>query len=69
MYVMNISSLERGFAGGLRSPGEGALPSRDWGRGPERGAGNRVSETRFQGSPPTPQTPWALGGQEPVGQP
>lgn len=28
MYVMNISSPERGLAGELRSPGEGALPSR-----------------------------------------
>lgn len=52
MYVMNISSSERGFAGELRSLGEGALPSRDWEGGGLRGAlviGFRRG--RFQGSP------------------
>lgn len=37
MYVMNISSPERGFAGELRSPGEGMLPSRAWEGGGLRG--------------------------------
>ena len=56
MYVMNISSPERGFAGELRSPGEGALPSRAWEGGGLRGVLAIASQRcRFsRAHPPAP---------------
>ena len=53
MYVMNISSPERGFAGELRSPGEGVLPSRACEGGGLRGvlAEEASQRCRFQGPP------------------
>lgn len=61
MYVMNISSPEHGFARELRSPGEGALPSRAWEGGGLRGVLAIASQRcRFKAHPPAPPRghPW-----------
>ena len=70
MYVMNISSPEHGFARELRSPGEGALPSRAWEGGGLRGVLAIASQRcRFQGpstGPPPPPPPPPAPGRAPA---
>lgn len=59
MYVMNISSPERGFAGELRSPGEGVLPSRACEGGGLRGV--LAEDAGSRAHPPAPADTLGLG--------